>query len=221
MSGTIRFYYQSLDIGTTRITLKLLSDLNQFSDPTGTESEGPAEDTDYPLFGIVWASSEVLSHLMLDIDCRGKRVLEIGCGMALVSHFLNARGVDISAMDIHPFAGELLRENIRLNATKQFPFINASWSEKVSGLGEFDFILGSDILYESENIEALSDFIHHHANQQSEVVIVDPDRGLIKNFQQAMTAHGFTWISHKPGFTDHLGIPYTGTVHRFSRTTKK
>jgi uncharacterized UPF0146 family protein len=41
---------------------------------------------------------------MLKVDINGKRILEIGWGMALVSHVLNSRGADITAMDI-PYKG--------------------------------------------------------------------------------------------------------------------
>tara|TARA_B110000196_G_C21069312_1_gene626647 strand:+ start:607 stop:744 length:138 start_codon:yes stop_codon:yes gene_type:complete len=45
--------------------------------------------------------------------------------MALVSHFLNARGADITAMDIYPVPGELLQSNTELNKTNPIPFQNA------------------------------------------------------------------------------------------------
>lgn len=113
-----RYRYQTLEIEQTEITLRVLRDPSQFSD-----------DHAFPLFGIIWASLEVLSALMLKVDIDGKRILEIGCGMALVSHVLNARGADITAMDIHPVPGELLQSNTELNKTNRIPFQNASWAD--------------------------------------------------------------------------------------------
>jgi len=201
-----RYRYQTIEIEQTEITLRVLRDPSQFSD-----------DQAFALFGIIWASSEVLSALMLKVDIDGKRILEIGCGMALVSHVLNARGADITAMDIHPVPGELLQNNTELNKTNPIPFQNASWADELPDLGKFDLIVGSDILYEPRQVETLPAFIDRHAKTNSEVVIVDPDRGQFDVFQNAMSAFGFACDSYKPEFSDHLDIPYRGTVYNYSR----
>ncbi len=147
-----RYRHQTIEIEQTDITLRILRDPSQFSD-----------DQAFPLFGIIWASSEVLSALMLKVDIDGKRILEIGCGMALVSHVLNARGADITAMDIHPVPGELLQSNTELNKTNPIPFQNASWADELPDLGKFDLIVGSDVLYEPRQVETLPEFIDRHA----------------------------------------------------------
>lgn len=171
----------------------------------------------FPLLGIIWASSEVLSALMLKVDINGKRILEIDCGMALVSHVLNSRGADITAMDIHPVLGELLQSNTELNKSNPIPFQNASWADELPDLGTFDLISGSDILYEPRHVETLPAFINRHAKPSSEVVIVDPDRGQFDVLQDAMSAFGFTCDSYKPEFSDHLDIPYKGMVYNYTR----
>ena len=55
-----------------------------------------------------WDSSQVLARLMVDFNIEGKRILELGCGMALSSLLLNRRGGDITATDYHPQAGVFL-----------------------------------------------------------------------------------------------------------------
>ena len=105
-----RYRYQTIEIEQTEVTLRVLCDPSQCSD-----------DQTFPLFGIIWASSEVLSALMLKVDIEGKRILEIGCGMALVGHVLNSRGADITAMNIHPVPGELLQSTTELNKTNPIP----------------------------------------------------------------------------------------------------
>ena len=87
-------------IGSHKIRLRMPKDMSHFAGEEGKKFGVSSEAL--PLFGVVWASSEILSHLLLDIDITGKRILEVGCGMALVSHLLNNLGADITAMDIHP-----------------------------------------------------------------------------------------------------------------------
>ncbi len=47
---------------------------------------------------------EGLALLMLDYDIKGKRILEMGCGIDLASLVLNSRRADITATDRHPQA---------------------------------------------------------------------------------------------------------------------
>ena len=195
----------------------MLRDLDQFEDTGGRAEDAGISKEAFPLFGIVWASSEVLSRLMLGYDLTNKRVLEIGCGMALARHVMNAMGVDITAMDIHPVTEELITSNAMLNDAPGIPFLNASWGDDTSILGEFDLIVGSDVLYEPKHIKTLAAFLDRHAGPGCEVLIVDPDRGQLEEFQVNMSAAGFTHETFSPDFEDHLGVPYRGSIHRYLR----
>jgi len=168
-----------------------------------------------PLFDIVWPSSEILCQLLESQDVEGKRILEIGCGMALVSLYLNARGADITAMDIQAKSADLLTVNTRLNRSKVIPFVNASWSETLIELGEFDLILASDVLYEPQHILTLPGFLNQHIKTEGEVIIVDPDRGRTDAFRSQMSECGFACESVSPELSDSSGTPYRGVVDRF------
>jgi len=213
----LRYRYQNYTVGEFTIRLRMLRDLDQFADTGGRAEEAGISKEAFPLFGIVWASSEVLSRLMLGYDLTNKRVLEIGCGMALASHVMNAMGVDITAMDIHPVTEELITSNAMLNDAPRIPFLNASWGDDTSILGKFDLIVGSDVLYEPKHIKTLAAFLDRHAGPASEVLIVDPDRGQLEEFQANMSAAGFTRETFSPDFEDHLGAPYRGSIHRYVR----
>jgi predicted nicotinamide N-methyase len=213
----LRYRYQNYQVGEFNIRLRMLRDLDELEDTGGRAEEAGISKEAFPLFGIVWASSEVLSRLMLGYDLTNKRVLEIGCGMALASHVMNAGGVDITAMDIHPVTEELITSNAILNDAPKIPFLNASWGDDTSVLGEFDLIVGSDVLYEPKHIKTLATFLDRHARSSSEVLIVDPDRGQLEGFQADMAAAGFTCETFSPDFEDHLGIRYNGSILRYAR----
>lgn len=168
-----------------------------------------------PLFDIVWPSSEALCRFLQTKDIEGMRILEVGCGLALVSLYLKARGADITAMDIQPLTLDALTNNARLNRLKPLPFVNASWSEGSPDLGEFDLVVGSDVLYEPQHIASLPGFLGNHVKANGEVVIVDPDRGRNEVFRAQMSEHGFTCESFRPELIDNSGMPYRGVVNRF------
>jgi len=190
--------------------------MSQFS---GSDEEGKKRGISseaLPLFGIVWTSSQILSHLMLETDLRGKRILEAGCGMALASHLLNSLGADITALDIHPVTADLLSRNVELNKGKPIPFINASWSNDIADLGEFDLIVGSDILYEPKHAKTLVSFIRKHIKSTGDVIIVDPDRGQLEAFREGMSQQGFSYENLKTEFRGGQQITFSGVADRFS-----
>lgn len=213
----MKFRYQDYSMGENRIRLRTLRDLDQYTDTNGAaEAAGISRDA-FPLFGIVWASAEVLATLLLTEDLSDRSVLEVGCGMALASHTLNFMNVDVTAMDIHPITRELLDDNTTLNRQPTIPFVQGSWSDPELEIGTFDLIIGSDILYEPKHIAGLGDFLDRHVSTQGEVIIVDPDRGQSEPFIHDMETRGFRTRISEPEFVDELGIPYDGSIFRFRR----
>lgn len=194
----IRIRYQTIAIESFDLHIRSLWDNQEFSDPLGEAEALGISSAQWPLFGVIWKSSEVLAHEMASFPIKGKRILEVGCGLALSSLLLNSRHADITASDIHPEAGSFLAENVRLNNGNKIPFLRTDWKQTSKGLGKFDVIIGSDILYEREHIELLAEFISQHSQQTCEVILVDPGRSNHAPFSKKMVALGFTHSQHKP-----------------------
>jgi len=154
---------------------------------------------------------------MSDFSISGKRILEVGCGMALSSHLLSQRHADITATDYHPEAESFLQENVALNDGRKIPFIRTDWSEENNELGKFDLIIGSDILYEEQHCDLLADFISLHAMSQCEVIIVDPGRGKHARFSKKMVDLGFSHQQGLPLQDDYLDSPFEGVILRYQR----
>lgn len=214
---SLRFRYQTIEFDDTDIHLRTLRDNQQFSDDDDIALNLGISSATWPLFGIVWASSEVLAHLMFDYEIDGLRVLEVGCGIGLASLVLNHRSADITATDYHPEVGTFLLENTKLNKDKAIPFVRTGWADEDSGLGVFDLIIGSDILYENEHIELLSDFINQHAKPHCEVIIVDPGRRQHARFSKKMVGLGYTHSQTKTTDPVYLTQPFKGQVLSYQR----
>jgi predicted nicotinamide N-methyase len=217
MTKPIRVRYQTIEVGDMDIHLCTLRDKQQFSDPEGEADIMGISSATWPLFGVVWPSSIVLANHMLDYDIRNKRILEIGCGMALSSLLLNERMADITATDYHPEVNHFLDRNTDLNSGKNIAFEQVDWANDESDLGKFDLIIGSDLLYEDEHVLLLANFINNHANQHCDIILVDPDRGRKNKLDREMIAFGFTSSYIKPEHTDYLEESYKGSILKFSR----
>lgn len=161
--------------------------------------------------------SKILAKVMLQQQLLGKRILEIGCGIALASIVIKRQGGNITASDYHPLAAAFLLENTHLNALEPILFADGNWNDISSDLGQFDLIIGSDILYEPHHIQLVSAFISHHSSADVEVVVVDPGRGAHRAFARTMEQLGYhhTWSNLKD--YPNQGVQMKGFILRFTR----
>lgn len=106
----LRLCYQTLEFGEIDIHLCTLSSNQEFDDPDGIAEQLGISSATWPLFGVLWPSGLVLTHYMNDYQTGSKRILEVGCGMALSSLLLNKQSADITATDYldKEFKGHIL-----------------------------------------------------------------------------------------------------------------
>jgi ETFB lysine methyltransferase len=215
--SSIRVRYQTIEIGNVDIHVRSLRDKQEYSDPLGEAEALGISSAQWPLFGVIWTSSEVLAHEMASYAIEGKRILEVGCGMALSSLVLNSRNANITATDVHPEAGSFLAENVKLNNGNKIPFLRTDWKNTSDGLGKFDVVIGSDILYERQHIEQLSEFINRHTNPKCEVLLVDPGRSNHAPFSKKMISLGYSHSQRKTEFSDQLSATFNGQILQYLR----
>jgi predicted nicotinamide N-methyase len=219
--STLRYCYQTIEFGDIDIHLRTLRNRQEFSDDDHIAARLGIHSSNWSLYGVLWASGEMLARLMLEHDIEGKRILEVGCGIGLASLLLNRRGADITATDYHPNAEAFMQENTRLNHDRQIPFVRTAWGDELTNLGEFDLIIGSDLLYEHEQAELLSHFVDQHAKQKCMMLIVDPGRRHHQRFSRIMIERGYSHHHSTPDDIDRLTQPVRGPnkfkIHRYDR----
>jgi len=217
MTLPIRLRYQTIEFGKTDIHICTLRDKQQFSDPDGTAKELGISSALWPMFGVIWPSSLVLAHFISDYQIAGKKILEIGCGMALSSLLLNSKNADISATDYHPEVESFLNRNTLLNNDKPIDFQLVDWTAEKNELSRFDLIIGSDLLYEDEHIDLIANFIESHTKPKCEVILVDPGRGRKNKLSIKMNSYGYSCAQITPSNTVYLESPFKGHILKFSR----
>jgi predicted nicotinamide N-methyase len=190
--------------GADDLIIRSLLDRQQFFDPLGEADRQGICSAAWPLFGVLWQSGTHLAALMaIRPVCASERILEIGCGLALASLVGHRRGADVTASDRHPLAESFLRQNLRLNDLTPMKYRHGHWSDSASPLerdgapaagvvqGQYDLIIGSDVLYERDEGGLLAGFIACHASPAAEVWIIDPNRGNRPAFNRQMAERGF------------------------------
>lgn len=214
----VRVRYQTIEFGDIDIHVRSLRDNQQFADPDGEAEALGIYDAMWPIFGQVWPSSRVLGQMMADFPVGDRRVLEVGCGLALASLVLNQRGVDVTATDHHPEVSRFLKFNVALNDGEPIDMVRADWDDPKCSLGSFGLIIGSDLLYERGHAVSLSGFIDRHAAADCEVLIIDPGRGHLNRFEREMQELGYT-TSTRLITDDGTDADYSGKVLRCVKRT--
>lgn len=209
--------FETVTVGGWDYTIRSLLDLQQYSDPLGEAERRGISPASWPLFGHVWPSARVLALMMDSFDLIGKRILEIGSGLALSSLVIHRRHGDMTASDWHPLSQVFLKENLRLNHLGPLKFETGNWAGSNPGLGQFDLIIGSDVLYERQQPRQLAAFIQDHAAASSQIIIVDPDRGNHAGFCREMEGFGFQVASRRAASVLENGDLYKGRVLSFMR----
>jgi len=218
MLTKIRYKYQTIEFDNEDIHIRTLKDTQQFSDKNNIAKTLGISSATWPIFGVIWPSSEVLANFIYDYDFQNKRILEVGCGIGLSSLLLNRLNADITATDYHPEAENFLDINTELNEDEEIPFVRIDWNNKYSEkLGKFDLIIGSDLLYERDHAILLSSFINAHANPKCKVILANPNRGHQSKFNNEMEKYHFSCTSFEPENTDYLDKPYKGKIFKYIR----
>lgn len=147
-----------------------------------------------PYFGVLWEASIALGQFLSPEICGQKKVLEIGCGLALPSFVATKFNGRATATDFHEDVPLFLAENFKQNNIK-FSYQMMNWRLKdkniCSSLGGFDLVLGSDILYESQHPEEVAHALVNFLNPNGKIILTDPGRAYVQNFISAMNKLGY------------------------------
>lgn len=212
----VRVRYQTFEFGEIDIHVRTLRDRQQYDDSDLAAARAGVSAANWPLFGIVWDSSEVLARIMYGYEVAGLRILEAGCGIGLASLVLQSRAADITASDKHPAAAHYLSANTQLNGFATLPFATADWAAANLTLGDFDLIIGSDLLYEAWGVDLLARFVERHSKPNCTVILVDPGRGLQGRFRSAMVKLGYRIVLNER-ISSALNSAYRGHLLKFER----
>ncbi len=146
-----------------------------------------------PYFGVLWEAGIGLSQYLLGMNVSDKRVLEIGCGLALPSFVISKMGGDVLATDFHADVPLFLEINQRENQVF-FPYKVMNWrneTDRMRGdLGQFDLVIGSDILYESQHPLQVAKALIALLKPGGKIILSDPGRAYIQKFITAMNDCG-------------------------------
>lgn len=152
---------------------------------------------------LVWPASVALSrHLAKAFPVRqwqGKQVLVAGCGVGLESVTLAKLGAQVTALDHVPGALQLVKRNCQQNDLPPVCTLCQCWLDtgSIQQLGQYDIVIGSDVLYESADGIWLQELLATVLKPGGMALFGDPRRVGVDTFFEQLVAAGFQVQVHQ------------------------
>jgi predicted nicotinamide N-methyase len=153
-----------------------------------------ADDERLPYWADVWPSSRALAGVLRGLEGSGRSLLELGCGVGLVSVTALRAGFTVTATDYYPDALEVTRLNaLRLagDGDARLATRHVDWRHLPDDLGPFDVVCAADVLYETEYAQLVSQTISRTVRADGTVFVADPGRTGLAPFRAHMDTLGF------------------------------
>jgi hypothetical protein len=139
--------------------------------PAGEAEVAGISSACWPLFGQLWPSARTLADLMQVWAFGDRRILEIGCGLALASLLVHRRHDSVTASDCHPLAESFLCANLRLNDLPDFQYSAGHWARANPLLGRVRSHHRQRRAVRAQPPDAACSVIQIHASAQAEELI--------------------------------------------------
>jgi len=125
-------------------------------------------------WSVIWRSGVGLARELAAEDLRGRRVIELGCGLGLPSLAAARAGAEVLATDAYPEPLELLDRNAAANGVEVETAI-ADWYRPgaLADRGPFDLALAADVLYIDQAADAILELL---PSLTREAMVADPGR---------------------------------------------
>ncbi|MGQ4810433.1 Release factor glutamine methyltransferase [Candidatus Entotheonellaceae bacterium PAL068K] len=174
-----------------RVQITKIADLDELVD--SIDPIAFAEDERLPYWAELWPSAVALAHYTTQhLGLRGRRLLELGCGLGLVGVVAGLQGAHVLCTDYEPDALVFARHNAHHNACRQVRFRLLDWRRPVLRR-RYDYIVASDVIYEARNFGPLVAVLQRNLARGGTAVFSEPGRVNAVPFFTLLRQRGFTY----------------------------
>ncbi|HLV25681.1 MAG TPA: methyltransferase [Gemmatimonadales bacterium] len=162
--------------------------------PTSPEDLISEEDFErderLPYWADLWPSAHVLAREIAGMPGNGRTMLELGCGLGLVSVVALRAGWNVLATDYYDDALLFALANAQRNGQPLLRTANLDWRALPDNLSTFDLVVASDVLYERPYAEIVARVLRSTLRRGGEALIADPGRLAARDFVLALEGMG-------------------------------
>ena len=196
---TRRFRTVSRDLELAGRTVRLLMPAN--ADDLISEADFDRDER-LPYWADLWPSARILAEELAIMRLGGQRVLELGCGLGLVSMGAVLGGADVTATDYYEDATRFALLNVADATRKRIDVRMVNWVELPRDLGKFDVVLASDVLYEHRYASLVANAIATTLVRGGEAIVADPGRIALREFLDECESLGLEHEADPRPFVD-------------------
>jgi predicted nicotinamide N-methyase len=133
-------------------------------------------DERLPYWADLWPSSIVLANDLVQEKGASRSLLELGCGLGLVTVAAMIAGYDVLATDYYEDALLFTAENARRTVGSAPAVRLVNWRSLPGDLGTYERIVAADVLYEREYGPLVAEVVARLLAPGGLATIADPDR---------------------------------------------
>lgn len=176
----------TFDIEGLRVGLLVVARLQDYVDAESLLRDAHAPEP--PYWAHVWPGSRALARRTAQIECAGRRIVDLGCGLGLAGIVAALRGALVTLVDRARASTQFARANAALNGCRVAVVQSDIRQPGIRGL--FDYCLAADVTYDPALQEALASFLHRHLAPAGRAWCAESVRTFDPGFRQACTLYG-------------------------------
>jgi predicted nicotinamide N-methyase len=147
-------------------------------------------DERLPYWADLWPSSIVLANHVAQERGAGRSLLELGCGLGLVTVAAMLAGYDVLSTDYYEDALLFAAENARRTIGSAPAVRMVNWRGLPDDLGTYERLLAADVLYEGEYGPLVAEVLARVLAPSGRATIADPGRVAAAEFVSRCAALG-------------------------------
>jgi predicted nicotinamide N-methyase len=176
-----------------------------------------AADEYLPYWTDLWPAARMLAKTILRESWPpGLEALEIGCGLGLPGIVALAQGLRVTFSDYDATALRFAADNARANGFHEFKLLQLDWRRPPADL-RLPLLFGSDLIYETRNVEPLVNLIKHVLTPDGLCLIADQDRIPSQLVRDTLTAAELFFSVKVMHAGEPGGQRWRGSLYRIAR----
>ena len=149
------------------------------------------KDERLPYWADLWPSAIVLAEWFGGEAGNGRTMLELGCGLGLVTLAAMRAGFDVTAADYYEDSLRFTEANAHRATGREPRTRMVDWRSMPDDLGRYDLVVACDVLYEKPNAEWIAEAFTRTLASTGTAIMADPGRIAIEEFLEACAAREF------------------------------
>ena len=142
------------------------------------DEDDPKAEEHIPYWVELWPATLALCGWLARQELRGRRCLDLGCGLGLSALQASSLGAQVVGMDFERDALRFAARNARINAVPSPLWVCMDWNRPGFKPGSFDRIWGGDVFYEQRFFDPLEKLLLHCLAPGGRVWFGDPERSV-------------------------------------------